>query len=211
MIQPEAYYAAHKKCHSPEELGRLGFIIVGRGDELSPAPSSIELSFAETLMECNQWHNEKREEVKEKWRKDKARQRKDKEMSTNVHQCPQDNEGQAMSTTSIYLPTYLPTDLPNKTNTIRTVPDKGVKGESASVRLNVFSMPGEEFFSGKHSTLELCKAALGDGFWAKSIRQLGDTVVLEELWAFVCEVNAGESVSNPAAVMTKRLKAKGVK
>lgn len=94
MIQPEAYYAAHKRCRTPEELGRLGFIIVGRGEELSPAPSSIELSFAETLIECNEWHTENREALKEKWRKQKRNERaKDKPMSADVHQCPQDNDG----------------------------------------------------------------------------------------------------------------------
>lgn len=217
MIQPEAYYAAHKNCHTPEELGRLGFIIVGRGDELSPSPTSLELSFAETLMECNQWHNEKRKAIQEKERKRKAKYRETKQ---NGDGCPVLSPGQ-LGTDGCpthlpnYLPNYLSTNLSNKTNTNRTdtEPIRLAKAASGSdrVKIDPYSMGGEEFFSAKWSTLQLCNAALGRGFWAKAIRQLGDAKVLEELWAFISEVRAGEVPDNIAATMTKRLKELGVK
>lgn len=127
MIQPEAYYAAHKRCRTPEELGRLGFIIVGRGEELAPPASALELSFAETLMECNEWHTEKREEIKTRARDRKRRSRANNGAEQNggdapsnvtdvtdvtvtsvTDECHSDKRDGLMSQDlSIYLPNYL--------------------------------------------------------------------------------------------------------
>lgn len=219
MIQPEAYYAAHKEAPDPMTLGRIGFAMVGRKDELVPPLTTAEKWMLSTILRCNKWHNENRDAIKDKWRKDKQRQRsKDAQVSTDVHQCPQDNGGQEMSTTSPSLspsPSHSLSPSLTQTNTNRTdtEPIRLAKAASGSdrVKIDPYSMGGEEFFSAKWSTLQLCNAALGRGFWAKAIRQLGDAKVLEELWAFISEVRAGEVPDNIAATMTKRLKELGVK
>jgi len=219
MIQPEAYYAAHKEAPDPMTLGRIGFAMVGREDELVPPLTASERWMLSTILRCNKWHNENRDAIKDKWRKDKQRQRsKDAQVSTDVHQCPQDNDGQEMSTTSPSLPPSLSHSLSpslTQTDTTRTDTESVRLAKAASgtgrVKINPYEMDGAEFFGGKWSTLQLCNAALGGGFWAKAIRQLGDAKVLEELWRFICEVKAGEAVDNPGAAMTKRLKEMGVK
>ena len=72
-------------------------------------------------------------------------------------------------------------------------------------RLDVYALDDSAFFSPEYAALDLFVAACGAGFWAKAIRALGDAECREELNAFIHEVRAGESVKNPAAVMTKRL------
>lgn len=72
--------------------------------------------------------------------------------------------------------------------------------------MDVYRLSDEEFFSPKHTTLDLYLGACGAGFWAKAIRAIGEGECREELNVFIHEVRAGESVKNPAAVMTKRLK-----
>ena len=74
-------------------------------------------------------------------------------------------------------------------------------------RLDVYALDDSAFFSPEYAALDLFVAACGAGFWAKAIRALGDAECREELNAFIHEVRAGESVKNPAAVMTKRLQA----
>ena len=213
MIQPEAYYAAHKEAPDPLTLGRIGFALVGREKELDPPLTTAERFLLGTILRCNKWHNEKREEVQEKWRLKKQKQRHgDKEVSPDVRGTNGDN---GVSLTSTDLPTYLPTSLP-KTNTLRTDPDvlrdlKAATGSDRFVKVNVYAMSDEDFFGAKYPTILLFLNACGKGFWAKAIRQLGEAKCLEELNQFVHEVRAGEEVSNPGAVMTERLKKLGVK
>lgn len=213
MIQPEAYYAAHKEAPDPLTLGRIGFALVGREEELDPPLTTAERFLLGTILRCNKWHNEKREDVQEKWRLKKQKQRHgDKEVSPDVRGTNGDN---GVSPTSTDLPTYLPTSLP-KTNTLRTDPDvlrdlKAATGSDRFVKVNVYAMSDEDFFGMKYPTLVLFLNACGKGFWAKAIRQLGEAKCLEELNQFVHEVRAGEEVSNPGAVMTERLKKLGVK
>ena len=213
MIQPEAYYAAHKEAPNPLTLGRIGFALVGREEELDPPLTTAERFLLGTILRCNKWHNEKREEVQEKWRLKKQKQRHgDKEVSPDVRGTNGDN---GVSPTSTDLPTYLPTSLP-KTNTLRTDPDvlrdlKAATGSNRFVKVNVYAMNDEDFFGAKYPTILLFLNACGKGFWAKAIRQLGEARCLEELNQFIHEVRAGEEVSNPGAVMTERLKKLGVK
>ena len=213
MIQPEAYYAAHKEAPDPLTLGRIGFALVGREEELDPPLTTAERFLLGTILRCNKWHNEKREEVQEKWRLKKQKQRHgDKEVSPDVRGTNGDN---VVSPTSTDLPTYLPTSLP-KTNILRTDPDvlrdlKAATGSDRFVKVNVYAMSDEDFFGAKYPTILLFLNACGKGFWAKAIRQLGEARCLEELNQFVHEVRAGEEVSNPGAVMTERLKKLGVK
>lgn len=216
MIQPEAYYAAHKEAPDPLTLGRIGFALVGREEELDPPLTTAERFLLGTILRCNKWHNDNRVAIKEKWKKDKQRQRsKDNTVSTDVHQCPQDNGGQTMSTTSLSLTPSLTPSL-TQTNTLRTDPDvlrdlKAATGSDRFVKVNVYAMSDEDFFGAKYPTILLFLNACGKGFWAKAIRQLGEARCLEELNQFVHEVRAGEEVSNPGAVMTERLKKLGVK
>lgn len=213
MIQPEAYYAAHKEAPDPLTLGRIGFALVGREEELDPPLTTAERFLLGTILRCNKWHNEKREEVQEKWRLKKQKQRHgDKEVSPDVRGTNGDN---GVSPTSTDLPTYLPTSLP-KTSTLRTDPDvlrdlKAATGSDRFVKVNVYAMSDEDFFGAKYPTILLFLNACGKGFWAKAIRQLGEARCLEELNQFIHEVRAGEEVSNPGAVMTERLKKLGVK
>lgn len=74
-------------------------------------------------------------------------------------------------------------------------------------RLDVYALADSDFFSPEYAALDLFVAACGAGFWARAIRALGDAECREELNAFIHEVRAGETVKNPAAVMTKRLQA----
>lgn len=216
MIQPEAYYAAHKEAPDPLTLGRIGFALVGREEELDPPLTTAERFLLGTILRCNKWHNEKREEVQEKWRKQKkAQKERALQSSTRISENPAEGGGKPSSTTSTDLPTYLPTSLP-KTNTLRTDPDvlrdlKAATGSDRFVKVNVYAMSDEDFFGAKYPTILLFLNACGKGFWAKAIRQLGEAKCLEELNQFVHEVRAGEEVSNPGAVMTERLKKLGVK
>ena len=124
MIKPESYYAAHKEASTPEELGRIGFALVGREAELNPPLSGAEKLLVQTIARCNKWHTENREALKDKWREKKRGQRAKEPMSPDVpettgdNQCPRDNGGQPMSPT---LPTILPTIHPT-THSINTIP-----------------------------------------------------------------------------------------
>lgn len=220
MIYPEAYYAAHKEASSPEELGRIGFAMIGRDDELNPPLTGAERFLVQTIMRCNKWHNEKREEVKKNWR-DRQRKHRDKtsdECVTNVTDVTDVTQQVRDNGCHAHLSNYLSTNLStNLTNKIRSEADtdnarKIAKSASGTdrVEINPYGMSGEDFFGMKYTALQLCQAALGRGFWAKAIRQIGEAEVLQELWTFISEVKAGENVDNPGAVMTKRLQAKGV-
>lgn len=115
MIQPEAYYAAHKEAPDPLTLGRIGFALVGREEELDPPLTTAERFLLGTILRCNKWHNEKRDEVQEKWRKQKkAQKERALQSSTGISENPAEGGGKPSSTTSTDLPTYLPTSLPKR-------------------------------------------------------------------------------------------------
>lgn len=116
MIYPEAYYAAHKEASTPEELGRIGFALIGRGDELSPPLSGAERLLVQTIQRCNKWHTEKRDEIKEGWR-DRQRKRRanNPEGVTDVTDVTRDKRDNGCHAhLSIYLSTNLSTNLSTK-------------------------------------------------------------------------------------------------
>lgn len=218
MIQPEAYYAAHKEAPDPLTLGRIGFALVGREEELDPPLTAAERFLLGTILRCNKWHNDNRDAMREKWRNKKKAQ-KDSVLgeSRGIFENLGESTGKESSPTSHSLTPSLshPLSLP-KTNTLRTDPDvlrdlKAATGSDRFVKVNVYAMSDEDFFGAKYPTILLFLNACGKGFWAKAIRQLGEARCLEELNQFIHEVRAGEEVSNPGAVMTERLKKLGVK
>jgi hypothetical protein len=149
MIQPEGLYAAFKKAPDPMVLGRLGFALADREDELNPPLSVAERWMFETVFELNKWHSEKRESIKENWKKAKRAQRKGKgecqedngdvteqtDVQTDV-ECPnghsdvlETTKDNAMSDTlSIYLSNYLSNIHPNGCiNSARKATDEEMK------------------------------------------------------------------------------------
>lgn len=207
MIQPEAYYAAHKRCHNPEELGRLGFILVGRGDELTPPPSSLELSFAETLIECNEWHTENREAIKEKWRKQKAEQRKcpaDNKMSTNVRKTSADT---TMSTTLSPSPSL---SLTHSLSNTDTDIDIGFGLCVDDCESEISKSDGDSIFDPSVPAEVVCAAITGDKKarkrWASAVKKLGEQIVRQECYAMFREFKQGEEPKNRGAALNARLK-----
>jgi len=221
MIRPAALYNKARFSRDFASLGRVAAVLCGNVHITREELTDAELSALEEIENENDEMDKAAEERREKVAERQRSSRASRDV-TPCHASSRDvtpcHASSRYVTDVTHLPTEQPTELPNnqptnQTNTNRS--DAVLMAKAATgtgrVKLNPYSMGGDEFFSMKWSVLQLCNAALGDGFWAKAIRQLGDAVVLEELWTFISEVKAGESVSNPAAVMTKRLKAKGVK
>jgi len=234
MIYPEAYYAAHKEASTPEELGRIGFALIGRGDELSPPLTGAERLLVQTIQRCNKWHTEKREEIKEGWR-DRQRKHRAKAAAdvTDVTDVTRDGcDIGCHAHLSIYPSTNLPTNLPKEsTNRSVTVPvasgSNGNGNGTGSLKMEV--MPGGvseakrlasefakaarvdqgAFFAPEFDAITICAAVTGDFKSLKRWRQLvidkGEDAVRTEVFTFWREISAGEDVSNRGATLNKRL------
>lgn len=217
MIQPEAYYAAHKVAPSPEALGRLGFAMVGREMELDPPLSPTEKWHLATILRCNKWHTENRDAMREKWRDASKRRKKDDNGDAGEAESMNNDSVQAPSPT-VQNASPAPVRRPNlevgagTENVVIRIPHGSMRDGAREFAQALRGDPdrgGGVFFNASYDPVVMCCAVTGDYHSAKRWRQLvssrGEDVVREELFSFYRELMAGEEVSNRGAALNARL------
>ncbi len=214
MIKPDALWAFLKRTPDINLVGRVCCALGGHAISLSPAEQAI----VDMIHQSEEWYDdsvEKRRKQKREW----AAKHKGKSNSSNESKEDELDKLDGLDKLDTIHPSVRPSVHPSQTTITRsvTVAKNGTKNgerngefeKNVEMARTALSADVGVIYSGEFPFAVLAAAVTSDLHssrrWSQLSKKVGEDRALDELFAFVRELQSGEEPENRAACLNARL------